>query len=45
MSRDEWMGMIQTFLEERIKDAPDDACKTFAEDLWAETADWDEGVP
>ena len=46
MDRDEWMGMIQTFLEERIKDAPDDACKQFAEDMWQETAEFpEEGAP
>ena len=47
MTRDEWFGWIQDFLEARMKDAPDESCKTFAENLWQETAEADlpEGRP
>jgi hypothetical protein len=39
MSREEWIGWIQEFLEERIEDAPDETCKIFASDLWQQTAE------
>ena len=39
MSRDDWLGWIQTFLEERIDDAPDESCKIFARQLWDMTAE------
>lgn len=47
MTRDEWLGSIQDFLEARMKDAPDQSCKTFAENLWQETAEAElsEGSP
>ena len=41
MTRDEWFGWIQEFLAARMKDAPDQSSKTFAENLWQETADVD----
>lgn len=41
MTRDEWFGWIQEFLEARMKDAPDESCKMFAENLWQETAEAD----
>jgi hypothetical protein len=40
MTRDEWFGQLQDFLEWRMKDAPDETCKTFAERMWQETADF-----
>lgn len=41
MTRDEWLGWIQEFIEERIKDAPDETCRTIARNLWDETANLD----
>lgn len=45
MTRDEWFGRIQTFLEDRIKDAPDEACAAFASELWDKTAEDDIDEP
>ena len=39
MTRDEWLGWIQDFLEARMGDAPDETCRIFAEKLWQETAE------
>jgi hypothetical protein len=39
-ARDDWLGWIQQFLEERIDDAPDETCKTFAKNLWDMTAEF-----
>lgn len=39
MTRDEWLGLIQEFLEARMKDAPDDTCRVFATNLWDATAE------
>ncbi|MDE2469712.1 MAG: hypothetical protein KGL35_13490 [Bradyrhizobium sp.] len=39
MTRDEWLGWIQDFLEDRMTDAPDNSCKALAERLWQETAE------
>lgn len=41
MSVDEWMGEIQAFLSERIKDAPNEECRAFVSELWDRTADDD----
>lgn len=38
MDRDEWLGWLQEFLEDRIKDAPDETCKVLVENMWEETA-------
>jgi len=38
MSRDEWLGTIQIFLEERMRDAPDEQCRALAEAMFEETA-------
>ena len=40
MSRDEWMGWIQEFLESRIADAPDESCRVLARNLWDHTAEF-----
>lgn len=45
MTRDEWFGWLQTFLEARMQDAPDETCKLFAERMWQETADFDDDEP
>jgi hypothetical protein len=39
-SREDWFGLIQQFLEERIADAPDETCRAVARNLWQETADF-----
>lgn len=38
MTVDEWLGLVQTFMEERMKDAPDEACRSFAESVLHESA-------
>lgn len=38
MTADEWLGMVQAFIEERIKDAPDEVCRSFAEAILHESA-------
>jgi hypothetical protein len=42
MTRDDWIGWIQQFLEERLADAPDETCKILANDLWEMTAELDD---
>ena len=37
--RDDWLGEIQRFLEQRHDDAPDAVCKEFASELWAMSAE------
>jgi hypothetical protein len=37
-AREAWFGMIQEYLECRIQDAPDETCRTFARNLWNQTA-------
>lgn len=39
MTREEWLGRIQDFLEQRMLDAPDATCKVLAETLWQHTAE------
>jgi len=41
MTRDEWIGLIQDFLEERMKDAPDKSCHELAGNLWLDLAEAD----
>lgn len=40
--REAWIGEIQEFIEERIKDAPDASCRVLADNLWDQTAEFDE---
>lgn len=42
MTRDEWLGVLQEFLEDRIVDAPDETCGTLARNLWDMIAEIDE---
>jgi len=44
LTRDEWLGLIQDFLEARMEDAPDQSCKTFAGNLWQDAAEVDWGT-
>jgi len=37
-ARDDWFGLIQSFLEERMEDAPDETCRTMARDFWDQIA-------
>lgn len=39
MTREEWFGELQTMLEAAIDNAPDSACKAFANTLWDMTAE------
>jgi hypothetical protein len=39
MTRDEWVGWMQRFLEDRIMDAPDKVCLALAHKLWDMIAD------
>lgn len=41
--REEWFGEIQEFLEARMADAPDETCRTFASNLWNQTAEFTDG--
>ena len=40
IAREHWFGAIQTFLEQMIEAAPDETCRTFARNLWDETAEF-----
>jgi len=47
-TREEWIGMVQAFMEWRMKDAPDEQCRALAEAVFEETAtmpDGDEAEP
>ncbi len=41
-ARDDWIGWIQQFLEERIDDAPDETCRTLANNLWEQTTEFED---
>jgi hypothetical protein len=41
-ARDDWLGLLQEFLEDRIRDAPDEICETLARNLWQLTAELDD---
>jgi hypothetical protein len=39
MTRDEWWGRLQSLLEAAIDSAPDETCRTWARNLWDQTAE------
>ncbi len=39
-TRDDWFGVIQSFLELAIRMAPDETCRIFARTLWDQTAEF-----
>ncbi len=38
--RERWLGEIQTFLEWMTEASPDETCRTFALNLWKQTAEF-----